>query len=79
MLESRGSATSHISQKILKYVNCTYESIAGPSQKNNFMIHACIITGRINPIERERYTKKNNKSKNHGRCQQGISSGVATR
>ena len=30
------------------------------------MIHACTIAGRIKAIERERYTIKNNKSKNHG-------------
>ena len=62
-LKSCGRVTSHIFvkepegswEKIFKYVNCTYGRIPGPSQKNNFMIYACTITGRIKPIERERY------------------------
>ena len=45
-IESRGRATSDIFvkepegswEKILKYVNCTYGIIPGPSQKNKFMI-----------------------------------------
>ena len=63
-IKNRGRVISHIfvkqtegsSEKILKYVNCTYGSIPRPSQKNKFMIYACTIAGRIKPIEREMYS-----------------------
>ena len=42
------------SEKILKYVNCTYGRIFVPSQKQNFMIYACTIAGTIKVVERER-------------------------
>ena len=62
-LKSRGRVTSHIfvkepkgsSEKILKFVNCTYIRIFVPSQKNNFMIYACTIFFNFKLIERERY------------------------
>ena len=40
------------------YVNCIDGRIPGPSQKNNLMIYACTIDGRIKPIEMERYLLK---------------------
>ena len=62
-VKSHGRVTLHIfvkeregsSEKISKYVNCTYGRIFVPSQKQNFMIYACTIAGRIKTIERERY------------------------
>ena len=32
------------------------EEFPGRARKNNFMINACTIAGRLNPIEKERYT-----------------------
>ena len=63
-IKSHGKVALHIfvkeregsSEKISKYVNCTYGRIFVPSQKQNFMIYACTIAGRIKPIERERYS-----------------------
>ena len=65
-VKSHGRVTSYIfvkeregsSEKILKYVNCTYGSIPGSSKKNKFMIYACTIAGGIKTIERERYVIK---------------------
>ena len=63
IIESRGRVTSHMFvkepegslEKKLKYVNCSYGRIFIPNQKQNFMIYACTIAGRIKAIERERY------------------------
>ena len=62
-VKSHGRVTSYIfvkeregsSEKIFKYLNCTYERIFVPSQKQNFMIYAYTIAARIKTIERERY------------------------
>ena len=43
------------SEKILKYVNCTYGRIFVPSQKNKFMIYACTIFPTFKLIGLERY------------------------
>ena len=63
-LKSRRRVTSHIfvkepegsSEKILKYVNCTYGRVFVPSQKHNFMICGCTIFPTFKLIETERYT-----------------------
>ena len=63
-LESYGKVTSRIfvkesegsSEKILKYVKCTYGRISVPRPKNKFTIYACTIFVTFKLIELERYS-----------------------
>ena len=45
------------SEKILKYVKCTYGRIFVQSQKNKFTIYACTIFPTFKLIELERYNQ----------------------